>query len=145
MRRQDDVPDDTLNAASNSNSNTTSNSIPMERSTGLLGVSTGQDEAEQRSRMQQERHAEALSLRKRGAELEELLVAARSRRTSARERREFMKEEAEEVRAVVYITVLPLEPEMPDGLSCRGFVSRSLGFSCVLGMSEWYRQLQTTL
>lgn len=49
--------------------------------------------------MQQETHAEALSLRTRGAELDELLVAARGRRTSARERREFMTEEAEEVRA----------------------------------------------
>eukprot|EP00903_Cladosiphon_okamuranus_P018166 g16715.t2 len=78
--------------------NATSYSVPLEGSTGLLEVGAGQDEAEKRSRMQQDGYAEALSLRKRGAELEDLLVAARERRNSARERREFMKEEAEEAR-----------------------------------------------
>lgn len=93
-RRQGEAPDDDASTAAGASAST---SIPVEGSTGLLEVSTGQSEAEQRSQMQQQRHAEALSLRKRGAELEELLVAARSRRASARERREFMKEEAEEV------------------------------------------------
>lgn len=47
--------------------------------------------------MQRHRQAEVLSLRARGVELEEHLIAARSGRASARERREFMKEEAEQV------------------------------------------------
>ncbi|CAB1104048.1 unnamed protein product [Ectocarpus sp. CCAP 1310/34] len=48
--------------------------------------------------MQQQRQAEVLSLRERGAELEERLQAARIALTSARERREFMEEEAEQAR-----------------------------------------------
>lgn len=105
MRQQDDVPDDSTTSATGTSAGTsTSTSIPVEGPTGLLEVSTGQNEAaEQRSQMRQQRHAEALGLRKRGAELEELLVAARSRRASARERREFMKEEAEEVATAVTV------------------------------------------
>eukprot|EP00752_Nemacystus_decipiens_P006148 g5546.t1 len=85
MRRHDDGSDDTA-------------SVGVVGPTGLLEVGTGQNEVEHRSQLQLQKHAEAVWLRKRGAELEELLVAARSRRTSARERREFMKEEAEEAR-----------------------------------------------
>lgn len=62
------------------------------------GGSGGQDEAGLGSQMQRQTRAEALSLRARGAELEEQLKAARVGRASARERREFMEEEAEQVR-----------------------------------------------
>ncbi|CAM9553429.1 unnamed protein product [Ectocarpus sp. 4 AP-2014] len=65
---------------------------------GLFEGSSGKNEAEQKSLMQQQRRAEVLSLRERGAELEERLQAARTALTSARERREFMEEEAEQAR-----------------------------------------------
>lgn len=46
----------------------------------------------------QEQKQEVLSLRARSAELEERLAAARARAALARERREFMEDEAEQVR-----------------------------------------------
>ncbi len=73
--------------------------VPLEDSTGLLESSGGQGEAGQGSQAQQQRQAEVLSLRRRGTELEESLTAARTGRAAARARREFMKEEAEQVNA----------------------------------------------
>ncbi|CAM9882907.1 unnamed protein product [Ectocarpus sp. 12 AP-2014] len=78
-------------------SSSSSGSSP-EGGEGLLEGSSGRNEAKQKSLMQQQRQAEVLSLRERGAELEERLQAARTALTSARERREFMEEEAEQAR-----------------------------------------------
>lgn len=86
-----------LRGMSPTTSSSSSSGSSPEGGEGLLEGSSGKNEAEQKSLMQQQRQAEVLSLRERGAELEERLQAARTALTSARERREFMEEEAEQV------------------------------------------------
>lgn len=58
------------------------------------------DEREKPKRGSQQQRQEASRLRARRAELAERLDAARAALTSARERREFMEEEAEQVCAL---------------------------------------------
>lgn len=72
-------------------------------------METGQEiddgrEEPKRVNRQQERQ-EASSLRARGAELAERLEAARTALASARERREFMEEEAEQVCTLAFTLV----------------------------------------
>ncbi|CAN0133993.1 unnamed protein product [Ectocarpus fasciculatus] len=88
----------TPNTTGSSSSSSSSSGSSPEGGEGPSEGSSGQNGAEQKSLMQQQRQAEVLSLRERGAELEERLQAARTALTSARERREFMEEEAEQAR-----------------------------------------------
>ncbi|CAN0294925.1 unnamed protein product, partial [Ectocarpus sp. 8 AP-2014] len=86
-----------MSTTMHTSSSSSSGSSP-EGGEGLLEGSSVKNEAEQNSLMQQQRQVEVLSLRERGAELEERLQAARTALTSARDRREFMEEEAEQAR-----------------------------------------------
>ncbi|CAM9151127.1 unnamed protein product [Pylaiella littoralis] len=90
QKEQDDSPTEDMQTITTTT--TTSTGQPEEG--GLLEGSAGREQSE----TQHQRQAEVVSLRARGAELEECLIAARGGRTSARERREFMKEEAEQAR-----------------------------------------------